>query len=199
MSEFVGWHEANSMFASKNDLDKKSNKSTANTALGIGIGALALSVLNRGGLGGLLGGVGSSTDIPCTDDRYVNKDTFWAQNVGLEKEFGQLRYDGLKQNYDTYVTLDNKITDLEKKVAVNESTIPLAFELAKVNAERYADNKVYHEAYKQGIINCGIEQQLSHKVDGTIGLPWSSIISGIPTMPDIRMVTRTCRCSAQEA
>lgn len=165
------------------------SKGLAGTALGFGIGGAALALLNNGGFGNLLGGGNSSCAYNADSQAcaFVNKDTFWYQNVQLEKELGVQRYDNLKANYDLYITLDNKISQLAVKQAQYDAALPLTFQLASVNAERYTDDKVY----KAELANCKqfgvIEYQLAHKINGQLGLPWSSIISGIPTMPACTM------------
>lgn len=164
------------------------SKGVAGTALGLGIAGTALGLFNNGGFGGLFGGNSNcSANADSQACAFVNKDTFWRQNVELEKELGVQRYDNLKANYDLYITLDNKISNLATKQAQYDAALPLTFELAKVNAERYTDDKVY----KAELANCKqfgiIEYQLAHKINGQLGLPWSSIISGIPTMPQCTM------------
>lgn len=147
----------------------------------------------NGGLGGIFGGLGSNATTQATIDAdsmacaFVNKDTFWRQNMDIQKEFGRQEYDSLKHNYELYVALDNKISSLATKQAQYDAALPLTFELAKVNAERYTDDKVYKAELAQCKQNGIIEYQLAHKINGTLGLPWSSIITGIPTMPACTM------------
>ena len=154
------------------------------------IAGTALGLLN-GGLGSIFGG-GSTASQAITDAdslacAFVNKDTFWQQNIGIQKEFARQEYDSLKHNYELYVALDNKITSLATKNAQLEASLPLAMELAKVNAERYTDDKMA----KAELATCKqfgvVEYQLAHKINGTLGLPWSSIITGIPQFPACTM------------
>jgi hypothetical protein len=56
-------------------------------------------------------------------------------------------------------------------------------QLAAERAERYAENKVNRVEKDLAVSNLVIQRQLDQKVNGVVGLPWSSIISGIPTMP----------------
>lgn len=189
MSEFLTMTEAE---------DKFGSKGKANAALTTGIIGTALGVLN-GGLGGIFGGGSTATQAAVDADSmacaFVNKDTFWKQNIDIHKEFGRQEYDSLKHNYELYVALDNKITSLATKNAQLEASLPLAMQLAAVNAERYTDNKLFKAELAQCKQNGLIEYQLAHKINGTLGLPWSSIITGIPQFPACTMDV-TCPGSA---
>lgn len=156
----------------------------------MGIAGTALGLLN-GGLGKIFGGLGAGTDTPysCTheDDRFVNKDTFWRQNIDIQKEFGRQEYDSLKANYELYITLDNKISALQQNQATVNAQLPLMFQLANMAAERYTDDKVCPIKVDMATGFGAVEYQLAQKMNGTLGLPWSSIITGIPTMPACTM------------
>lgn len=181
MAEFLTMSEAQ---------DKFGTKGKANTALGLGIAGLATAVLN-GGLSGLFGGGSTPVAAECAainaDSQacaFVSKDTFWQQNVGLEKELGVQRYDNLKANYELYINLDKKISALQSKNAALEASLPLAMQLAAVNAERYADNKVFSAVEAQNGMNFMFQREIDRRIVGTLGLPWGDIITGIPRMPN---------------
>lgn len=148
------------------------------------MGALA----SGNGFGGIFGGNQAATTAAyvageCADP-HVSKDMFWQQNVAIQKEIGRIDYESLKHNYELYIGLNDKITSLATKQAQYDSALPLAMELAKVNAERYADNKINTVSSEMLKGFGAVEYQLAHKINGTLGLPWSDIITGIPQMPN---------------
>lgn len=79
------------------------------------------------------------------------------------------------------------------KDAQLEASLPLAMELARVNAERYCDNKVYADQIANTKQFGIIEYQLAHKINGTLGLPYSSLITGVPKMCDVSL---ECTCGS---
>ena len=180
MAEFLTMEDAENKFGSK---------SKANAGLTLGIIGTALAGLG-GGLGNIFGGNSSTAgDYPAGScgNPYVCKDTFWQQNIDLQKEIGRIDYDALKHNYELYVNLDSKINDIACSNAQLQATLPLAMQLAAVNAERYADNKLNTYATEQTAFNFMVQNQLGQKINGTMGLPWGDIITGIPTMPACTM------------
>lgn len=137
--------------------------------------------------GGLFGGGNTATQATIDADSvacaFVNKDTFWRQNFDIQKEIGRIDYDALKHNYELYIALDNKISALAVKDAQLEASLPLAMQLAAVQAERYADNKA--QAVEKNLVDSTffLQREIDKKIDGTMFLPWSSLCSMIPTMP----------------
>lgn len=151
--------------------------------IGTALGAIA----NGNGFGGIFGGNQAATTAAyvageCADP-HVSKDAFWKQNLDIQKEIGRIDYDALKHNYELYINLDNKINALAVKDAQLEATLPLAMQLAAVNAERYADNKLATFASEQTAFNFIMQREIDKKISGTMGLPWSDIITGVPSMP----------------
>lgn len=187
MAEFLTMEEAENKFGSKGK---------ANAGLTLGIIGTALGALS-GGLGGIFGGNSAAAGyvIGSAEDSHVDKDTFWRQNIAIQKEFGKQEYDALKANYELYITLDNKISSLACKNAQLEASLPLAMQLAAVNAERYSDNKIQEAAKFQNEVNFILQRELDKKINGTMGLPWGDIITGIPTMPACTMGV-TCPTTA---
>jgi hypothetical protein len=157
---------------------KFASKGVANAGLTLGVIGTALGVLNGGGSGFGFGG-GSSNALA----NAVDKDLFWLQNVGIQKSIGDTNVAIQKGDYETYITLNKAICDNAVATAQMQSALPYMFQLAKEQAERYADNKICQVEKDLAVSNLVIQRQLDQKVNGVIGLPWSSIISGIPTMP----------------
>lgn len=175
MAEFT-MDEATNKFASKGKGNAALTLGVIGTALG------GLGILGKHVGAGNCDAAGVAFNM-AYDDRFVGKDLFWQQNVNLEKEFGQARYDALKHNYELYVNLDAKNSALATKMAQLEASLPLAIELNRVNGERYTDDRIA-KVDKQICMGALVTQAaLDKKIDGQMGLPWSSIISGIPKMP----------------
>lgn len=173
MAEYMTHEDAKCAFTSK---------SKGNAALTLGIIGTAMSALGNGGLGNILGG--NSYNGP-TAYEVLQKES--KDNVDLTRAIYDGRITDLHEKFEMYKLLDDKINALAIKEAQTQSTIPLAFELAKVNAERYADNSINSASKHQCDINFMFQRELDKKINGTIGLPWSDIISGIPTMPACTM------------
>ncbi len=182
MAEYMTHEDAKCKFASK---------SKGNAALTLGIIGTAMSALGNGGIGNILGGNSNRTEGP-TAYEVLQKES--ADNVELTRAIYDGRITDLNEKFEMYKLLDDKINALAIKEAQTQSTLPLAFELAKVNAERYADNSIYSASKHQCDVNFMFQRELDKKINGTIGLPWSDIISGIPTMPACTMAV-SCPCA----
>jgi hypothetical protein len=139
---------------------KYGKKGVATAGLTLGIIGTALA-----GLGGVFGGGNGA----------VNS----ARDIEIERQIGGVYQASTKADYETYITLARQIAPLEQAAAV----APYQAELAKERAERYCDNKIAALEQQLNTISLTTQAALAQKVNGVIGLPWSSIISGIPTMP----------------
>lgn len=163
----------------------------ANAGLTLGIIGTALAGLGGGLFGGngLFGG-GSASTINAVEGGPTVYETYKKEcedAVALTKGIYDSRITDLKEKFDMYKTLDDKITSLAVKDAQLEASLPLAMQLAAVNAERYADNKISTVAQEQCAVNFMFQRELDKKINGTMGLPWGDIITGIPTMPACTM------------
>lgn len=135
----------------KDDNDEYASKGVAGTALGIGIGALALTLLNRnGGLANLLNG-GECTNVCCVtckermdDMKEYHKDMFGIYKSQIDADFSNYKYardlsDSIlaKQNADSFslykgytnqgIDLQKQIDELKTRMAVNEAVEPWKF------------------------------------------------------------------------
>lgn len=99
------------MVTETNEAEKKSGPGygTVGTALGIGIGALALNVLQNGGLGGILGG-----------GRPPAGDPPWSRDLKYERELTTKDAEIGKLNAQLYT--DQQITELRKELQTATAT-----------------------------------------------------------------------------
>lgn len=188
MAEYLTMEEAQ---------DKFGSKGKANAGLTLGIIGTALAGLG-GGLfsNGLFGGGAATVNAveggPTVYETYKKQ---CGDAVELTRSIYDSRITDLKEKFDMYKTLEDKINALAVKDAQLEASLPLAMQLAAVNAERYADNKISNVAQEQGAVNFMFQRELDKKINGTMGLPWGDIITGIPTMPACTMGV-TCPSSS---
>lgn len=155
----------------KEDHKEYASKAVGGTALGIGIGALALTLLNRNGLGGLLGvneGVGCN-GVTCAerlaDTKELHSQMFGLYKSQIDADFAL--YKGYRDGFDDIINkhnndsfqlykysrdgfdaLQSEISDLKQKVAVNEAVEPwknkAIYDAIALEAERRccADNAI---------------------------------------------------------
>ena len=137
-------------------------KGVAGTALGIGIGALALSVLGRNGLNNILG---TGTDPRLEDTKEFNKEFFGLYKSQVDADFGLYKsqrdaddaivakhnadaFSLYKYSRDNFDTLKNQIDELKTQVAVANAVQPWKdksiYDAIALEAERRccADNKM---------------------------------------------------------
>lgn len=186
MADYISMTEADARYG---------KRGVSNTALGIGIGGLALAALNGNGngiLGGLFGGnSGTACGGPTAWEAWQKE---CEDNVALTSAIWQTRVTDLQEKFDLYTRLDNKISELEKSDATLKASLPLMFQLANVTSERYTDDKVCANREKQNSINAAMEAQILMRPAGDVRLNMSSLYTGIPTLPNVRYVTETCPC-----
>ena len=134
----------------KEDNDEYASKGVAGTALGIGIGALALTLLGRnGGLSNLLGCDNTNGCATTCKDRMADMKEYHNEMFGIYKsqvdaDFSNYKYardlsDSIlaKQNADSFslyqgytnqgIALQKQIDDLKTRMAVNEAVEPWKF------------------------------------------------------------------------
>ena len=115
------------------------SKGVAGTALGIGIGALALTVLGRTGLNNILGTSDNNTSscgcaVTCSDRLADTKQTY-ADMFGLYKGYRDMddvilskhnsdAFQLYKYSRDGFDALKNELDNLKTKVLVNEAIEP---------------------------------------------------------------------------
>lgn len=176
MAEFITMQEAEGKFG---------KKSSTNTAMGFGIAGTVLGLINaHGGLGGILGGGGKSSETPSLWQICEKQN---AENVALTSALYQARIKEMEDLNAVYQAVNTRLVELEKKDAALTASLPLAMQLAACNAERYTDAKVAAEKQSQNEVNFIFQRELDKKINGTMGLPWGDIITGIPTMPACTM------------
>lgn len=118
-------------------MSEYASKGLAGTALGTGIGGLALGLMNNGGLGGLLGGCGTGWNNGnfCSDNAFVNR-----------YEAGQ----------------SSRISELETEVKLRDANFYTLGEMGKLRD--YVDGKfarVEHEICDQKVLNATLTSNMS--------------------------------------
>lgn len=190
MAEFITMQEAE---------DKFGKKGTAGAGLGLGIAGTALGLLN-GGLGNILGGIGGNANagVCATPSLWEICEKQNAENVALTSAIYQGRIKEMEDMAGLYERVNVRLIELEKKDAALAASLPLAMQLAACQSERYTDNKIDNVAKVQNEVNFIFQRELDKKINGTMGLPWGDIITGIPTMPRCTMGV-TCPTSSTPA
>lgn len=172
MAEFLTMSEAEEKFGSK-------GKTNAALTTGIiGTAGAALGILSG------LGAAHSKQSGSPTPSLWEICEKQGAENVALTRAIYEGRIQTMKDMADVYERLNTRLVDIEKKDAALEASLPLAMQLASVNAERYADNKVANAAEKQSGVNFNLQREVDKRIVGTMGLPWGDIITGVPKMPN---------------
>lgn len=156
----------------KEDHDKEyASKAVGGTALGLGIGALALTLLNRNGLGGLLGmnDTNNCNNVTCAerlaDTKELHNQMFGLYKSQIDADFAL--YKGYRDGFDDIINKHNndsfalykysrdgfdalqaELSALKQKVAVNEAVEPYKnkaiYDAINLEAERRccADNAI---------------------------------------------------------
>lgn len=184
MAEFLSMGEAQEHFGSKG----KTNAALTTGIIGTALGGLAA-------IGGLGGRHGSSEGGVCAIP------SLWSicekqneQNVALTAAIYQGRIQEMKDLADVFERLNTRLVEVEKKDAALEASLPLAFQLATCQSERYADSKIFGEREHQSHINFGLQREIDRKINGTMGLPFGDLITGVPTLPNLNYCVTGCNC-----
>lgn len=181
MAEFITMQEAE---------DKFGKKGVAGAGLGLGIAGTALGLLNGNGgglLSGLFGGSAAGNQLHSLPSIWEICEKQNEKNVALTSAIYEARLKQIEDLNGVYQAVNSRLVELEKKDAAAQASMPLMFQLAQVNAERYADSRVNNAERQQNDVNFIFQRDLDKKINGTIGLPWGDIITGIPTMPACTM------------
>lgn len=177
MAEFLTMHEAEDKFGTKG----KTNAALTLGIIGTGLAALNNSGCNGGGglLGGLLGGCNKCQDGPTAFQAWQKE---CEDNVALTSAIWSTRVTDLQEKFDLYTRLDNKITDLEKKEVATATALPLMFQLAKVNAERYSDDCCCKTQKDMLMLDANLQRQIDHKIDGELKYAYSNLCAPVPNI-----------------
>lgn len=159
----------------KEDHENYASKSVGNTALGLSIGALALTLLNRNGIGNLLTGSepNNCNNVTCAerlaDTKELHNQMFGLYKSQIDADFSL--YKGYRDGFDDIINKHNndsfalykysrdgfdavqaEIAELKTKVAVNEAVEPwknkAIYDAIALEAERRccADNAIVNYA-----------------------------------------------------
>lgn len=130
------------------DKDDYASKGVANTALGLGIGALGIELLRNGNLGNLLGGITGGGNVPFEESAFG---LYKSQRDSADAIIAKHNADAFglyKNSRDSYDILKSQIDAINTKLAVQEATQPYQYksimDAIALEAERRncADNKI---------------------------------------------------------
>lgn len=161
----------------KEDNDEYASKGVAGTALGIGIGALALTLLGRnGGLSNLLGcdntnGCGVTCRDRMADMKEYHNEMFGIYKSQVDADFSNYKYardlsDSIlaKQNADSFslyqgytnqsIALQKQIDDLKTRMAVNEAVEPWKFKEVYSAISLEKERRECADCSIVGYVNC---------------------------------------------
>lgn len=195
MAEFISMQEAE---------DKFGTKGKTNAALTLGITGTAIGAMNNssncGILGNLLGGNCSQTRLD--NEVQVLTNQMWAgrlqdqnekckmyidlitrdnlQNLGTCREFQQVREKDIQEKSDIFNRLNSRLIELEKKDAAISASLPLMFELNKLNAEKYTDSCCCKSEKDLLMLNTHLQRQLDKKIDGQLKYEYSNLCAPVP-------------------
>lgn len=105
-----------------------------------------------------------------------------AQNVRLCDELYKRREQDIQEKTDIFERLGNRISELEKKEAAISASLPLMFELNKVNAERYTDNCCCKSEKNLLVATGNLQRQLDHKITGQLKYAYSDLCAPVPNI-----------------
>lgn len=97
------------------------SKGVANTALGIGIGALGLEVLKNGGLNGVLGGLTGNSNVPIEETSFGLYKGFRDADDAIIAKHNQDAFSLYKNQRDGYDALKAQIDAINTRLAVAET------------------------------------------------------------------------------
>ena len=96
------------------------SKGVAGTGLGLGIGGVALGLMN-GGLGNLFGGWGMNNNNCCSENAYVNRYELTKENeiIALKSENSLLKANTYadQKNLELYTYVDGRLRNIEAQIA----------------------------------------------------------------------------------
>lgn len=119
-----------------------------------------------------------------------------AQNLGVATAFANSREKDVQEKAQMFTLLSARINELEKKEVATATALPLMFELAEVKGTKYADACCCKAEKDLLIANSHLQRQLDRKVEGQLGLPFSSLITGIPQLPAVKYMVTGCNDGA---
>lgn len=106
------------------DKDDFASKGVANTALGLGIGALGIEVLRNGGLGNLLGGIAGNNNVPFEESAFGLYKSQRDSADAIIAKHNQDAFGLYKSQRDGYDELKAQIDAISQKLAVADATQP---------------------------------------------------------------------------
>lgn len=105
-----------------------------------------------------------------------------AQNMAAAKAFADARERDVQEKTDIFERLSVRINDLEKREVATATALPLMFELAKVNAERYSDDCCCKTQKEMLVMGSELQRQLDHKITGQLKYSYSDLCAPVPSI-----------------
>ena len=105
-----------------------------------------------------------------------------AQNLGVATAFANARETDVKEKADLFIGLSSRINELEKKEVATQTALPLMFELAKVNAERYSDDCCCKTQKEMLVLDSHLQRQIDRKIDGQLKYAYSDLCAPVPSI-----------------
>lgn len=105
-----------------------------------------------------------------------------AQNVGMATALANAREKDVTEKADIFERLSTRINELEKKEVATQTALPLMFELAKVNAERYSDDCCCKTQKEMLVMGSELQRQLDHKITGELKYSYSNLCAPVPSI-----------------
>lgn len=105
-----------------------------------------------------------------------------AQNMTVASELAKAREKDVQEKTDIFERLSVRINELEKKEVATQTALPLMFELAKVNAERYSDDCCCKTQKEMLVMSGDLQRQLDHKITGQLKYAYSDLCAPVPSI-----------------
>lgn len=105
-----------------------------------------------------------------------------AQNQRVCEEFYANREKDIQEKTDLFERLNTRLIELEKKDAAISASLPLMFELNKVNAERYSDNCCCKTEKAILMVDANLQRQIDHKIDGQLKYSYNDLCAPVPNI-----------------
>lgn len=104
------------------------------------------------------------------------------QDLRTCDNFYKTREQDVKEKADIFTRLNTRLVELEKKDAAISASLPLMFELNKVNAEKYTDACCCKSEKNLLMAEAGLQRQLDHKIDGELKYAYNNLCAPVPNI-----------------
>lgn len=105
-----------------------------------------------------------------------------AQDMAFASELAKNREKDIQEKADLFERLTSRMNDLEKKEIATQTALPLMFELAKANAERYSDDRVCQTQKEMLVMGGELQRQLDTKITGQLKYAYNDLCAPVPSI-----------------